>query len=130
MVIVILISEIQRKGEITMNNRKSAFFAVAALCILSLAPETFAAGRGGGGQGVGQRLQKRDGSCIRNAVTTRSQTQTQTRTRQRMQNDSAGAAAPNAQGKGSGAMRRLGPGDGTGNAARPMDGTGYGTPAR
>jgi hypothetical protein len=128
MVIVIFLSEVKQKGEITMNNKKSAFIAVAALCVLAIAPETFAAGRGGGGQGVGQRLQKRDGSCIRNAVTTRSQTKTQTR--QQLQTGSGEAAATAPQGNGAGAMRRLGPGDGTGNATRPMDGSGYGTPAR
>jgi hypothetical protein len=116
-----------KKGGIIMKSRKLALAAILAVCSISFAGEAFARG-GGGGQGAGIRMQKRDGSCLQNSTAT--QTKTKTQTRQKLQDGSGANTGSTRQGAGQGAMRNLGPGDGTGNATRPMDGTGYGSPAR
>jgi hypothetical protein len=117
-----------KKGGITMKRKKLAVLAFLTVCALSFAGEASARGGAGagGGQGAGMGLQKRDGSCIRNSTAT----QTQTQTRQRLQDGSGTNSGTSRQGPGQGQMRQLGPGDGTGNATRPMDGTGYGSPAK
>ncbi len=108
-----------------MNGKRMALLALVAVCSLAFAGEAYARGGGWGGrQGAGIRLQKRDGSCIRN------QTNAQTRNGRQPRNGTGMYGAGAGQGTGQGAMRRLGPGDGTGNATRPMNGTGYGSPAR
>ncbi len=112
-----------------MRGKKLALLALAAVCAISFGGEAFARGGGGpvgfgGGQGAGIRMQKRDGSCIRNTTATRAGGGQQLRNGAGMKGAGAG------QGTGQGAMRRLGPGDGTGNTKRPMDGTGYGSPAK
>ncbi len=110
-----------------MNGKKLAILALAAVCTIVFAGEASARGGGwGAGQGAGIRLQKRDGSCIRNTA----QTPTQTRAGQQLRNGAGPNGAGAGRSAGQGAMRKLGPGDGTGNATRPMDGTGYGSPAK
>ena len=126
MVIVPFVNRKQQKGGIIMKNGKLAVLAIVAVCSLSSAGEAFARGGAGPGQGAGIRLQKRDGSCLTNSAAAK----TQSKTGQQMRNGSGMNGAGASQGTGQGAMRRLGPGDGTGNAARPLDGTGYGSPAR
>lgn len=109
-----------------MKKGKLAVLAIVAVCSLSLAGEVFARGGAGPGQGAGIRLQKRDGSCLTNPNAARTRAQSG----QQLRNGSGMNGAGAGQGTDQGAMRRLGPGDGTGNATRPMDGTGYGSPSR
>ncbi len=107
-----------------MINGKLAVGVLVAVCAFSLTGEASARGGAGGGRGMGIRAQKRDGSCIRNITATRTQTRQQLR-------DGSGVGADTARrGTGQGAKRRLGPGDGTGNAVRPQNGTGYGSPLK
>jgi hypothetical protein len=103
-----------------MNSGKIAVAGVVAVCALAMAGEVFSAG--------GQRLQRRDGSCLKTSTSTSTQTRTQTQGRQRLQDGSGSGGAISGAGAGQGQMRKLGPGDGTGNITRPMDGTGYGSP--
>jgi hypothetical protein len=101
-----------------MKIRKIAIAGVVAVCALAMAGQAFSAG--------GQRLQRRDGSCLKTSTSTSMQTKTQVR--QRLQDGSRSGVTTSGAGAGQGQMRKLGPGDGTGNITRPMDGTGYGSP--
>lgn len=103
-----------------MKIGKIAVAGVIAVCALAMAGQAFAAG--------GQRMQRRDGSCLKTSTSTSTQTKTQTQVRQRLQDGSGSAATASGAEAGQGQMRKLGPGDGTGNSTRPLDGTGYGSP--
>jgi len=108
-----------------MNSSKYAVYGVVALCALALSGEAFAAG--------GQRARQRDGSCLRTSTSMKSQTKTQAQTnlqsRQQLRDGSGGGVSAAGTAAGQGQMRQLGPGDGTGSATRPLDGSGYGSPA-
>lgn len=108
-----------------MNSSKYAVYGVVALCALALSGEAFAAG--------GQRSRLRDGSCLRSSTMmktqTSSQVQTKTQSRQQLRDGSGGGMSATGAAAGQGQMRQLGSGDGTGDAIRPLDGTGYGSPA-
>lgn len=108
-----------------MSVRKTVICILSSIFIIAAAGEVFARNDG---MGSGQRL--RDGSC----TTTQSKTtqNLQSMDRQRIQdctNTKTGVPKMNSKDLGQGQMRRLGPGDGTGNTTRPLDGTGYGSPA-
>lgn len=109
-----------------MNSRKLTMGAIAAICAFSIAGEACARGGMGGGRGMGIRARQRDGSCIRNSIAS----QTQTQTRQQLRAGSAVNTGVSRQSAGQGQRRQFGPGDGTGNATRPLDGTGYGSPSK
>ncbi|MGA7828709.1 MAG: hypothetical protein WCA04_13670 [Geobacteraceae bacterium] len=109
-----------------MKSNRYAVYGVVALCALALSGEAFAAG----GQRGGARL--RDGSCLRTSgmmqTQTKTQTQTKAQSRQQLRDGSGGGVPAAGMAAGQGQMRQMGPGDGTGNATRPLDGTGYGSP--
>lgn len=108
-----------------MNFRSAATGFFAAALIICAAGEAFARNAG---QGAGQQL--RDGSCITNQTSTKTQTMQQDRLRDGSCLNTSGAASRSASKDiNQGQMRRLGPGDGTGNVTRPLDGTGYGSPS-
>ncbi len=106
-----------------MKTRSVVTGILAAAFIISAGTEVFARNAG---QGAGQRL--RDGSCL---ATPAVQTSTQTKILQqdRLRDGSCltrtGSAGTAVQGQG----RTPGPGNGTGNTTRPLDGTGFGSPA-
>jgi len=102
-----------------MKVKSIATGILAAAFIISAGSEVFARNAG---QGGGQRL--RDGSCI-NAPTSSTPIQQQDRLRDGSCLTQNGTGRTSTQGQG----RTLGPGDGTGNATRPLDGTGFGSPA-
>lgn len=104
-----------------MKTKKLAITMILALSVASLGAEAFAVGPGGGG------LRKRDGSCVRTSIQTSQQVRNRTATKTSLQKGTAKGAAM--KGTAQGQKRRLGPGDGTGNVTRPLDGTGYGSPA-
>lgn len=95
----------------------------AMVCAMAFGGDALARGGGGG-------LRLRDGSCVKNqtAVSTQTKTQVRTMKRQRLLDGNAATSGVTQQGQGN--MRRLGPGDGTGNITPPLDGTGYGSPAK
>lgn len=106
-----------------MKTKSVVTSILAAAFLISMGSEVLAREAG---QGAGQRL--RDGSCI-TAPTSPTSTQTKIMQQDRLRDGSCltqnGTGGSSAQGRG----RQLGPGDGTGNATRPLDGTGFGSPA-
>ncbi|HMN01757.1 MAG TPA: hypothetical protein PKC17_03215 [Geobacter anodireducens] len=107
-----------------MTGKVLAVAVMVAAGALALGGEAMARGGRGpmAGQGTGDRLQLRDGSCLSSTATAASAA---TSSRQQLRDGSGTGTAR--QGVGTGAMRRLGPGDGTGNVTPPQDGMGYGS---
>lgn len=106
-----------------MKTRLVVTGILAAAFIISAGTEVFARNAG---QGSGQRL--RDGSCLTTSTVPTS-TQTKILQQDRLRDGSCltrtGTDGTTVQKQG----RASGPGDGTGNTTRPLDGTGFGSPA-
>lgn len=108
-----------------MSIKKTIICALSAAFILTAGSELFARDAG---MGTGQRL--RDGSCLTTQTKTAQKLQTMDKIRlQDCTLTKTGTPKMSSKDFGQGQMRRLGPGDGTGNTTRPLDGTGYGSPA-
>lgn len=113
-----------------MNSRNMAIEVLAIICAFTFAGEVYARGGAGSGGGGGMGLRMRDGSCIRASSTTQTKKQMSSQTRQQLRDGSGANIGTPRKGAGQGQMRQLGPGDGTGNVTRPLDGSGYGSPAK
>jgi len=109
-----------------MNKNLLKIVVLVAVCALTLGGEAFA-GKGGGGGA--KSVQTKTATKLQTQSQLKTQSKLQTQSRQQLKIDS-GDTLTTSQGTGKGSMRKLGPADGTGLEPRPLDGTGYGSPAK